>query len=154
MSGNAMALLRVLADRADKRGRLFAGQETLADDRGVSRRTIMRAFAELEAAGWVERERRHRRDGTRTSDLVTLRDLEGAAAHIARALQLPLMVAISGGKPVDNTGDQVTNWHLGLSDNLAQQEPISQKEESNQSERRAVARGDRSRARAFSKRSG
>lgn len=108
MTPKAKNLLRVLADRADKEGRSFARQTTLAEDLGVSERTIRDALKELEAMCWIERERRFRRDGSRTSDLITVRDLETAAKHAEAMLRLPLMVAITGGQAVDKSGDQAT----------------------------------------------
>lgn len=141
LSAKAKALLMVLADRADAKGRSFARQEVLAEDMGVSKRTVMRAFEELDASGWITRERRHRRDGTRTSDLVTVHDLETAARHVEAMLRLPLMVAIAGGRACEepcgqegeNEGDKVTTCHLVQGDNLSPQEPITKTDESNRS---------------------
>lgn len=147
LSAKAHALLRVLADRADAKGRSFARQETLAYEMGVSKRTVMRAFAELEASGWISRERRHRRDGTRTSDLVTVYDMEAAAKRAEAMLRLPLMVAIAGGRAcgeaVDTSGDKardkVTTCHLGQGDNLSPQEPITYSDSLTDHSRRARA---------------
>lgn len=95
----AKAVLVALADHSDHRtGRTFVGQDTLAAEAGVSRRTVIRAMAELEALGWITRERRHTRKGYRTSDYVTVRDPARVAEHQAAMLRLPLMVSISGGK--------------------------------------------------------
>lgn len=61
-------LLVALANYADENNSCFPGQEKLAHDVGVSVSTIRRALKELEADGFVARERRQGADGYRTSD--------------------------------------------------------------------------------------
>lgn len=121
LSRRATALLRILADRADGKGRCFPSQETLAEDTGGSVSTVYRALTELEQAGWITREKRWRRDGSRCSDLITIRDEEAIARHVEAMLRLPLMVAIQGGgQPVDKAGDNkgTTLVITGQSDRL------------------------------------
>lgn len=102
------AVLTALADHADwKTGRTFVGHDTIRAESGLSARTIIRAMAWLEQAGWITRERRVNRDGHRTSNLVTVHDPARVAEHQAAMLRLPLMRAISGGQasePVENSG--------------------------------------------------
>jgi DNA-binding transcriptional MocR family regulator len=46
----------------------FPGQKTLARDTGMDERTVRRALKFLEDMGFIDRMRRCRKDGTRTSD--------------------------------------------------------------------------------------
>lgn len=64
--------LLALANYADQDGRCWPSQVTLTRDTGLSERTIWAAMQRLEAAGTISRERRHRSDGYRTSDIVTI----------------------------------------------------------------------------------
>lgn len=78
--------------KANKRGRLFPAHKTLADEMGLSRATVVRAMAVLEAQGWIERIRRRRKDGTRSTDLLTV-----SPPSVVRAPErmLPLMAVVS-----------------------------------------------------------
>lgn len=164
LSPKAKNLLRVLADRADKEGRSFARQARLAEDMGVSERTVRAALKELETAQWIVRERRYRRDGARSSDLVTVRDLKGAAQAAEALLQLPLMRVIEAGKAVEKAVDTLVaeaeayrqNLPVGLpAKSAGYREPITLTEDSNRSEarparvRRAVGGGSRAAALAL-----
>lgn len=103
LSANALNLLVRLADFADHRGRSWYSQATLSERLAVSERTIRRSLAELEASGWIDRERRARQSGRR-SDVVTVNDLATAAKHVAGRLELRLFnviePGIDGGKGV------------------------------------------------------
>jgi DNA-binding MarR family transcriptional regulator len=129
LSTKAGNVLRVLAERADNNGRCWPSQDTIAEDANVSSRTAFAALKELEAAGWIERERRQRRDGSRTSDMITIRDEEGIARHVEAMLRLPLMVAINGGQAVDSSGDKAKSnsqdLRLGQLARFATHEPIT-----------------------------
>lgn len=105
LSAKAGNVLRKLADMADAKGRCFPRQETLAYELSVSERTVRAALKELESMCWITREKRHRRDGSRTSDLITVRDQVEALRAAEAMLRLPLMVAIRGGAAVDKTGE-------------------------------------------------
>lgn len=61
-------LLVALADFADEDNSCFPGQATLAKRVGATRETVSRNLTALEVLGAIRRERRHRGDGTRTSD--------------------------------------------------------------------------------------
>lgn len=61
-------VLVALADRANADGYSFPGQKGLASMTGQSERTIREHLEWLEAEGYVRREERRRKDGTRTSD--------------------------------------------------------------------------------------
>lgn len=66
-------VLVVLADLADEADSCFPGQERIAASTGCSTRTVRRALEELEEIGYIERVRRHRMNGSRTSDRYVLR---------------------------------------------------------------------------------
>ena len=85
-------VLLELCNGANRFGRLFPAHETIARNVGCSRATVIRAMARLEALGWVTKERRRRRDGTRSSDMLRV-----AAPTVAKAPDriLPLMAVVS-----------------------------------------------------------
>lgn len=64
------AVLLVVANYVGPDGTTFVGQETISEQACCSIKTVERALAAFEKAGWIERERRHRKDGSRTSDLI------------------------------------------------------------------------------------
>lgn len=61
-------VLVVLADYADDEHSCFPGQGLVAKRTGSSVSTVARAMKRLEEAGLVRRDRRFRKDGSRTSD--------------------------------------------------------------------------------------
>lgn len=65
-------VLVVLADYADEARSCYPGQERIAANTGASVSTVRRALARLEHRGLIVRERRQRRDGSRTSDRYVL----------------------------------------------------------------------------------
>lgn len=68
------AVLLVLADRAkDQTWEVWAGQEALAAEADVSERTVRAVLAEFERWGVIERTKRRRPDGYRTSDVIRLK---------------------------------------------------------------------------------
>ncbi len=64
------AVLLVVANYVGPDGTTFVGQETISEQACCSIKTVERALAAFEKSGWIERERRHRKDGSRTSDLI------------------------------------------------------------------------------------
>lgn len=66
------AVMLVLADYADADWSTFAGQGRIAAEAEISERTVRRILADFEAEGLVRRQRRHREDGSRTSDRIKL----------------------------------------------------------------------------------
>ncbi|HEY1071491.1 helix-turn-helix domain-containing protein [Brevundimonas sp.] len=64
------AVLLVVANYVGPDGTTFVGQETISEQACCSIKTVERSLAAFEKAGWIERERRHRKDGSRTSDLI------------------------------------------------------------------------------------
>jgi hypothetical protein len=61
-------VLVVIADYADDKGYAFPGADTIARRASISERTLTRVLADLEANGYLERERRSLINGNRTSD--------------------------------------------------------------------------------------
>lgn len=70
-------VLILLASHADEHGACFPSQAHLAHRSGHSKRTILRALADLEEQGIITRQERRRADGSRSSDLIRL-NLRGA----------------------------------------------------------------------------
>ncbi|NGM33859.1 helix-turn-helix domain-containing protein [Methylobacterium sp. DB0501] len=65
-------VLNALADYADKEGRCWPSQATLAAETGLAVRTIRLVLAELSAAGAIARTHRGNGVGGRASDLIVL----------------------------------------------------------------------------------
>jgi hypothetical protein len=65
-------VLMILADYADAEWSTFVGQDRLAAESLVSKRTVQRILAEFEDRGLITRDERRRPDGYRTSDRITL----------------------------------------------------------------------------------
>lgn len=66
-------LLIALANYADKDGRCFPSQKTLAEDTCLSDRSIRTILTDLVERGLLDRQERRRADGSRATDLITLR---------------------------------------------------------------------------------
>lgn len=66
------AVLLVVANYVGSDGTTFVGQETIAQRACCSIKTVERTLAVFEdpKRGWIKRERRTRKDGSRTSDLI------------------------------------------------------------------------------------
>jgi hypothetical protein len=71
-SRSSNQVLRVLADAADKDGRCFLSQETIARRAECSVSTVRRALDQLTAGGLLRRARRHTALGYRSTDLLLL----------------------------------------------------------------------------------
>lgn len=133
LSAKAGNVLRFLADAADDRhGRSFYRQDQIAARLGLSERTVRAALAELETAHWIVRERRFRNNGTRLSDLITLRTLEEAARASARhvhfaQLELPLMRVVDGGQACEEPRRQPAKSAGGATGKICrlEEEPIT-----------------------------
>jgi len=66
-------LLLALANYADDAMKCWPSHKALASDTGLSQRTILTTFKRLEDAGLLVREARSRNDGSRSSDIITLK---------------------------------------------------------------------------------
>ena len=64
----ARAVYMYLRDRAGG-GSCWPGVKTIARDLHLSPRTVQRALNDLERAGYIQRQRRHRENGSCTSNL-------------------------------------------------------------------------------------
>ena len=71
-SPTAKVVLLILADYADADWSAFASQKRIAAEAEVSERTVRRTLTDLVEMGILRRERRHRTDGSRTSDRLVL----------------------------------------------------------------------------------
>jgi hypothetical protein len=71
-SPSRKAVMIVLANYADEDWSCFPGQALIAAGTEMTDRSIRRILTDLEAEGWIARTRRHRSDGSRTSDRYTL----------------------------------------------------------------------------------
>lgn len=67
-----MVLLAVIAHIDNHTLDCFVGQKQLAEETGLSTRTIERHMPYIEAMGFIRRERRHRSNGSHSSDHITV----------------------------------------------------------------------------------
>ncbi|MCI0542942.1 MAG: hypothetical protein L0Z49_00680 [Actinobacteria bacterium] len=102
------AVALVIADHADAdEWSTVVGQERIAAEAEVGVRTVQRVMAGFEAEGLITRVRRHRKDGTRTSDRVIL------VRSAVEALPASLPGSHQGG-PVEAVGEDLEISHLPL----------------------------------------
>lgn len=73
LSHRARAVYMYLRDRSGAGGKCWPGVKRIASDLHLSRRTAQRALADLERAGYIKRDERFRENGSRTSNLYTVR---------------------------------------------------------------------------------
>lgn|GEM_PF-3539913 len=71
-SPTGKVLLMCLANYANERGECWPSQKTIAREAELGERATRDWLQKLEAQGFIERSRRHRADGSRTSDHVVL----------------------------------------------------------------------------------
>lgn len=71
-STHGKTIMLVLADYANADWTCWVGQARLAAECEMSEASVYRYLKRFEDAGLIRRERRHRPDGTRTSDYITL----------------------------------------------------------------------------------
>lgn len=69
----AKAVYMYLRDRSDGQRKCWPSIRTIADDLHLSRSTVKRALSELEQHGYLERQPRHRPNGSSTSNLYTVK---------------------------------------------------------------------------------
>ncbi|KQT17710.1 hypothetical protein ASG40_16955 [Methylobacterium sp. Leaf399] len=93
-------VLTALADRADKHGRCWPSQATLAEETGLAVRTVRLVLAELQVANVITRTRRGNGSGGRASDLIALR-IEHDFDLITAAREQPEDTAF----PADDAGN-------------------------------------------------
>lgn len=73
LSHRAKAVYMYLRDRSDAEGKCWPDIKTIAADLKLSRRTVQRAISDLERLGYVRRDDRFRDNGSRTSNLYTVK---------------------------------------------------------------------------------
>ena len=73
LSHRARAVYMYLRDRSGDGGSCWPGIKTIAADLKLSRRTVQRALSDLERLGYVKRDKRFRDNGSRTSNLYTVK---------------------------------------------------------------------------------
>lgn len=93
LTPNERLLLLMLCELSDRRtSRRFARQTLMAEEVGLSRSTVIRTLARLELLGWVSREKRYRRDGTRTTDMMSVHPPKTAPGAPDRLLPLVSLI--------------------------------------------------------------
>ena len=65
-----------LKSMSASKGECWPGIKTIAADLGISRSTVKRALADLEQHSYIEKEPRHRDNGSFTSNLADLVEVE------------------------------------------------------------------------------
>lgn len=69
----ARTVYMYLRDRGNGERKCWPSIRTIAEDLNLSRSTVKRALSELEQHGYLERQPRHRPNGSSTSNLYTVR---------------------------------------------------------------------------------
>lgn len=85
-SSTTKHVLIVLANYANEDAACFPSQKLIGEQTELSERAIRTALNALEEGGFIRRENRRRRDGSRSSDLIVL-CLDGPVATMPRAKQ-------------------------------------------------------------------
>jgi hypothetical protein len=96
VSASEKLLLLVLANFADEGMSCWPSHKRLADDTGLSQRSVLSLLKGLEGKRFITRTERKRPDGSRTSDKITL--------HFSGEVISPRGEAVSGGGEIGDTG--------------------------------------------------
>jgi Uncharacterized membrane-associated protein/domain len=72
VSSAESAILAYIASRLGKKGVAWPNQATVSVATKVSKSTVIRSLKDLERDGYIDRQRRNRPDGSRSSDIYTL----------------------------------------------------------------------------------
>jgi hypothetical protein len=102
---SAKALLMELADRADKIGRCWPSQKTLAKSLNCCERTVRHWLDWLEVRGLIKRTRRNNKYGYRSTDLITLQVASAAPSCAKGEAKRSFLPAGDGGanrQPIHN----------------------------------------------------
>lgn len=143
ISGTAQHVLLAIANWAGPNAEIFPSQKHLAAMCNYSDKTVYRVLKELEEAGLIRRERRHRSNGTRTSDQLFLNyDLITEPE--------PLSVKVTSGQ--DDLEDNLSQGELELpvitsSTTRQDDDAVSPKRISQEEEQEPAPRAPRERAR-------
>jgi hypothetical protein len=109
VSASEKLLLLVLANYADDKMMCWPSHKRIAEDTSLSQRTILSLLKGLEARGVITRSERHRHDGSRSSDIITLH-LGGETAAGGGETISPRGETIAGGvgKSFQGGGEMVS----------------------------------------------
>lgn len=77
-SAGEKAILLLIASYVGTDGTCYPGQKTIAQQACCSEKTVERALKAFEERGWIERKKRFRQNGSRTSDLIILKAVPAA----------------------------------------------------------------------------
>lgn len=66
-------VLLVLSNYADEHSRAYPSHNRLSKETGLTERTVLNALKSLETKGLIDRRERRRPDGSRSSDMITIR---------------------------------------------------------------------------------
>ena len=72
LSHRALSVYMYLRDRSDAESKCWPSLNTIAADLRLSRSTVKRAIADLEKAGYLQKDYRYRENGSHTSNLYTI----------------------------------------------------------------------------------
>ena len=72
LSHRALSVYMYLRDRSDAERKCWPSINTIAADLRLSRSTVKRAIADLEKAGYLQKDHRFRENGSHTSNLYTV----------------------------------------------------------------------------------
>ena len=73
LPSRAKAVYMYLWDRSDAEGKCWPGIKTIASDMKLSRSTVKRALHDLEQHGYLQKDSRHRPNGSSTSNLYAVK---------------------------------------------------------------------------------
>lgn len=73
LPSRARAVYMYLRDRSDGEGKCWPGIKTIAADMKLSRSTVKRAITDLEQRGYLNKLARYRANGSRTSNLYSVK---------------------------------------------------------------------------------
>ena len=94
----ARTVYMYLRDRAGG-GSCWPGIKTIARDLHLSPRTIQRALNDLERAGYVQRQRRHRENGSYTSNLYIINGVKSQTRTLPAKGNVRAFAVTSGATP-------------------------------------------------------
>lgn len=102
----------------------IVGQKRIAAEAEVSERTVWQVLNDFESEGLISRTRRHRKDGTRTSDRIEIHEPAVRALPEAVASRPPAAAASSDGGTTRNSRDRLPATGAGPTRKaIATQEP-------------------------------
>lgn len=135
------AVLLLLADYADEKGRAWPSQGTLAETLEMSERTVRTAIKELVEAGIIGRKARWRDDGTRGTDILKF-DMDAVNRNELPVIDQPANGAETTGKSRQINRQMAPTLPAAPAANPSQGEPPQGNHQSNSSEANASGTAD------------